>query len=310
MSFPKDLPLPKHVQDERIKRLKELMGAALRAMGLRGLLIAIEMIGFWLYGSKSLLMDALSSSMDLVSSILLLGCLYLAKTPPDRNHPFGHGRIEPIAGMLLGVFLIQAGLYLAWNQFQDFELPDGKMSTQASLFALAAAMLMEICYRLMRRYAQRHHSSAMMAEAAHYRTDALNSLVAFSALLLAGFFPDHGLHFDRIGAFIIALSIVYLGYQASCENFNQIIDRRPSEDMFNLIRKAALKVEGVRGTEKIGIQHYGPDAHVDIDIEVDPEASVDIAHRISQKVRREIQSDWPSVRDVTVHIEPYYEGDH
>jgi cation diffusion facilitator family transporter len=286
------------------------MKAALRAMSLRGLLIAVEMIGFWLYGSQALLMDALSSTMDLVSSFLLLFCLYLAKSPPDRNHPFGHGRIEPIAGMLLGVFLIQAGLYLAYNQFQTFEFAGETISSHAAFFALAAAMIMEVCYHMMRRYAKRHHSSAMMAEATHYRTDALNSLLAFAALALAGLFPEQGFYFVRIGALLIALSIVYLGAQTAKENFDQIIDKRPDEEMFERIRKAATRIEGVKGTEKIGIQHYGPDAHVDIDIEVDPQASVDVAHRLSQRVRREIQSDWPAVRDVTVHIEPYFEGDH
>lgn len=310
MAFPQDVPLPKHIAEERNKRLKELMGAALRAMALRGILIGIEMVGFWLYGSQSLLMDAISSSMDLASSLLLIVCLRAAKSPPDYNHPFGHGRIEPIAGLLLGVFLIQGGLYLAYNQIFEFSLPDGFIDRRACFFALAAAIVMEACYRLMRRYARVHHSSAMMAEATHYRTDALNSLVAFAALGLAGFFPQHGLYFDRIGALLIAFSIVYLGFQAARENMDQIVDKRPSEEMFKRIRKSAMGVQGVKGTEKIGIQHYGPDAHVDIDIEVDPQASVDHAHRISQRVRRAIQSDWPAVRDVTVHVEPYFEGDH
>ena len=310
MTFPQNLPLPEHVPQERHRRLKELLRAALRAMTIRGLLIIIELTGFWFFGSQSLLMDAISSSMDLISSTLLILCLYVARTPPDHNHPFGHGRIEPIAGLLLGVFLIQVGIYLTWGQSHQFDRPDGIIDVRAAFCALTAAISMEVCYRSINRYARAHQSSAMVAEAMHYRTDAMNSLVAFIALSLSAFFPDHGLYLDRVGALIIAISMIYLGYKVSRENIDQIIDKRPDESMFNLIRKATMSVEGVRGTEKIGIQQYGPDAHVDIDIELDPEVSVDHAHRISQKVRRSIQSHWPAVLDVTVHVEPYFEGDH
>jgi divalent metal cation (Fe/Co/Zn/Cd) transporter len=76
------------------------------------------------------------------------------------------------------------------------------------------------------------------------------------------------------------------------------------------VKEAALKVEGVLATEKVLIQSYGPDAHVDIDIEVAPNLSVEVAHKLTQKVRAEIQKAWPAVRDVIVHIEPYYPGDH
>ena len=88
------------------------------------------------------------------------------------------------------------------------------------------------------------------------------------------------------------------------------MDRIPEDRFFNTVRQAAKHVEGVLETEKIRIQRYGPDAHVDIDIEVDPGLTVEVAHAISQKVRVEIQKAWPAVRDVTVHIEPYYSGDH
>jgi divalent metal cation (Fe/Co/Zn/Cd) transporter len=101
-----------------------------------------------------------------------------------------------------------------------------------------------------------------------------------------------------------------IGLIASKKNLNQLLDRVPESEFFDLVRKAALKVVGVRDTEKIRIQHYGPDAHVDIDVEVDPHLTVEEAHTISQHVRSSIQHDWPNVQDVTVHIEPYYEGDH
>ena len=115
---------------------------------------------------------------------------------------------------------------------------------------------------------------------------------------------------DHIGAMTIASMMVVLGIYAAKNNLDQLMDRIPNRDFFERVRKASLTVIGVLDTEKIRIQLYGPDAHVDIDIEVDPLLPVHLAHEISQNVRVEIQKEWPSVRDVTVHIEPYYPGDH
>ena len=104
--------------------------------------------------------------------------------------------------------------------------------------------------------------------------------------------------------------MVVLGAAAARENFHQLLDRTPDEAHFEQVKSAALRVGGVLGVEKVRIQHAGPDAHVDIDIEVDPEMNVAAAHVITQHVRAEIQRDWPSVREVVVHVEPYYPGDH
>ncbi len=104
--------------------------------------------------------------------------------------------------------------------------------------------------------------------------------------------------------------MIGMGIYNARENLQQLLDRAPSADCFERVKKAAVNVLGVKDTEKILIQHYGPDAHVNIDIEVDPKLSVEEAHRITQHVRAEIQREWPAVRGVTVHVEPYYPGDH
>ena len=115
---------------------------------------------------------------------------------------------------------------------------------------------------------------------------------------------------DHLGAMTIAALMVYVGWHAIQDNLHQLTDHTPNEELFSRVRASAMRVPGVYGTEKVRIQRYGPDAHVDIDIEVDPKLPVDQAHRISQKVRAHIQADWPQVQDVTVHIEPYYANDH
>ena len=158
--------------------------------------------------------------------------------------------------------------------------------------------------------AKNEKSAALEADAYHFRIDSLNSLLALVALLMAAFFPTWGYMFDHLGSIGIALFMTAIGLYSARNNAHQLIDRIPDASYFDLVRSAAKKVAGVHGTEKIGIQVYGPDAHVDIDIEVDPHMHVDQAHKISQQVRSSIQRDWPHVREVIVHVEPYYENDH
>ena len=178
------------------------------------------------------------------------------------------------------------------------------------LIPLGAVILLEIAYQHLKKTAKRQHSPALLADAVHYRIDGINSLFAMIALLLAAYFPKYSNLCDHLGAVVIALLMVGIGIFAAKNNLNQLLDRVPSPEYFDKVQAAALRVDGVLATEKIRIQLYGPDAHVSIDIEVAPGLSVELAHELTQKVRAEIQKEWPAVRDVIVHVEPYYPGDH
>lgn len=310
--YPDPIILPDTVQEERVQRRHELIGSSLRGILIRLSIICFELAGVWIFSSSSLLLDSIASFIDVISSVLLLLCIRLAAKPPDENHPFGHGRYEPLVGLQLGGMLIIFGIGMMIQQlFQlAYEPSNMIMSSWAWIFPLIALILLEICYRIVMRAARRQNSPALEADALHYRVDGITSLFATIALALAAFFPDWSITFDHIGAILIAILMIFLGIYAAKKNLNQLMDRVPDEHFFDLVRHAAKKVEGVRDTEKIRIQLYGPDAHVDIDIEVDPKLTVEYAHSISQKVRAEIQKAWPSVRDVMVHIEPFYPDDH
>lgn len=310
--FPKPVKLPPYVYQERKERERQLLSTATRGMIIRLGIIGFELVGVILFGSSALLMDALASFLDVVSTLLLVLSIKMAGKPPDTEHPFGHGRYEPLVGLQLGIVLalIGAGMLIQ----QSFQLAGNPsnivLDKRTWIFPFVALILLEICYRVMIRTAKKHHSPAMAADAYHYRVDGLTSLFATIALLLSAFFPVWSLIFDHIGAIVIAGMMIGLGIYAAKNNLNQLMDRIPNPAFFEKVREAARAVEGVKDTEKIRIQLYGPDAHVDIDVEVDPQLSVEVAHKISQKVRAEIQKNWPAVRDVTVHIEPFYPNDH
>lgn len=310
--FPQPLSLPADVFASRQQRSSQVLGAAKLGIKFRLAIIIFEFIGVLFISSSALFLDAMASLMDAASSLFLIFCVKLAQRPPDHDHPFGHGRYEPLGGLLLGVFMIFLGTVLFFQQIMGAIQESGyhHMHPLAWIFPAIAMLLLEIAYRMMREIAKREHSPALAADAVHYRIDSLTSFFATGALLIAAYWPEWGAMIDHGGALMIALFMVVLGIIAARENFHQLMDKVPDSEFFERVRRAAIAVPGVEETEKIRIQQYGPDAHVDIDVEVNPGLSVDRAHQISQLVRIEIQKAWPAVRDVTVHVEPYYANDH
>ena len=312
MAFPEPLLPPSEFFIARKQRSKTLLQITFWGIFIRFLIAVFELCGFVFSGSSVLLIDALSTFADVISSLLLIVSIKLAERPPDREHPFGHGRYEPIVGLQLGLFLTLAGAGMFVYEFLAFWHLEKSttMDPRMWLLPLGACVLLEIAYLRMKRVAKDESSPALLAEAFHFRVDSLNSFVALIALILAALFPTWGWVFDRLGALGIAVFMCGVGLVAAKSNLNQLLDRIPEPEYFEKIRQAAKSVSGVLETEKLLIQMYGPDAHIDIDVEVDPFLTVEYAHTISQQVRNAIQKSWPQVRDVIVHIEPYYENDH
>jgi cation diffusion facilitator family transporter len=312
LQYPSPIELPKSVHLKREERQKQLLASATRAMLIRLAIIGLELAGVVIFGSSALLMDALASFLDVASTLFLVISIKMAGKPPDYEHPFGHGRYEPLVGLQMGLVLVLVGLgMLVLQCFQiTTEAHHLVLDRRTWIFPLIAVILLEICYRVVMHTAKVQHSPALAADAYHYRIDGIASLFATIALALGAYYPEWSLTFDHIGAILIAGLMIGLGLYSAKSNLNQLMDHVPNASFFEIVRHASLAVKGVKDTEKIRIQLHGPDAHVDIDIEVDPNLSVEAAHKISQKVRVEIQKKWPAVRDVTVHIEPYYPNDH
>lgn len=310
--FPDPVKPPEYVEVARKKRCEAITHSVKIGTAVRLFIIMLELVGVIWYGSATLLLDALATCVDVISSILLIIFIRLAERPPDDDHPFGHGRYEPLAGLHLGLFLIVIGVTMLAKQSFNLYAEEHQELLSPYLWGIpaVAVILLELAYRYMRRVAKETKSSALLAEAAHFRVDIITSIVALMALLFASIYTNSGQIFDHFGAMIISIFMVCLGLSAAKENLQQLMDKRPDEKYFEIVKGAACRAEGVEDVEKIKIQLFGPDAHVSVDVEVDPQLSVFEAHEITQHVRAEIQKDWPSVRDVIVHVEPYFPGDH
>lgn len=310
--FPEPVELPETVNRARAVRTSRLVRVSTAGVAARLFIIVLELAGFWAYGYSVLLVDAVASLADIAASVAIIFAIKIAERPPDEDHPFGHGRVEPLAGMQLGMLICLLGGWMIVQQFfaAVTEATDGEIIGWVSLIPLAAAILMEAVCRVILHIGRREHSTALIAEAYHYRVDAVTSLIAAAGLWVAAGWPAFSNLIDHLSAVLLAGIMLGLGAVAVWQNVHQLLDRVPDDQWFDRVRASAEKVDGVRGVEKVRMQCAGPDAHVDIDIEVDPEQTVSEAHVITQHVRAQIQTDWPAVREVVVHVEPYYHDDH
>ena len=311
-SYPDPVVPDESVDHARKQRLSDLTRITAYGVAARLLVILAEFLGVMWSGSSVLLVDAVASLFDVVSSLVLLAAIHVAARPPDEEHPFGHGRVEPLAGFQLGLVLCGVGIWMAGNNILElFQTPtiERMPGWLWAIPALATALLGLVAWRI-HLVGREAHSTALLSEAVHYQIDMWTSLATAVTLILAAWLPSQVWMLDRSAAVVLALVVCTMGARAAMENFHQLLDRIPDEKEFTRVRNSALIVQGVFDVEKLRIQHAGPDAHVNIDIEVDPLSTVDASHQVAQQVRAQIQTDWPFVREVVVHVEPYYTGDH
>ncbi len=298
--------LPQSIINFRRERLTSMVRIAYVSIAIRVFLVIIDLIAFSLFDSSAIFMDAVSLSMDIITSMLFLACTRFAAKPPDKDHPFGHGRAEPLIGMQLGLIMIATGSFMLFQLMKNFRFVESPFLEQKFLWAipLITACVLEASFRFLKKTAATYSSSILITELGHFRIDALGSLLAFIALVFGSTFPIIGKLSDQFGGAMIAVFMIILGFQAAKNNINQLVDRTPSEKFYQIVRDAALRVSGVKATDKIGLQIYGPHAHVNIDIAVHSQMSVKDSHEIARKVRLSIQKNWPIVQDVIVHVEP------
>jgi cation diffusion facilitator family transporter len=255
-------------------------------------------------GSTSVLADGFESAADVLAAGTILLALTLAAKPADSNHPYGHGRIETLAGLLLGFILLCAGVAISFHSIANAHDVMGLPAAYAIwplLISIAAKLSM---MRYKHSTARRILSAALMADAANDGIDALSGVTALIALSLTLHNPTRFPHADHYGAFLIGLIVVFTGVRVIRETGMQLMDTMPDPTLMRLIREAAYSVPGVDGVEKCFARKTGLKYHVDLHLEVDPEMTVRASHDIAQAVRERIRHDLPWVADVLVHVEP------
>ncbi len=269
-----------------------------------GILAALK-IGVGLAAhSQAVTADGYESAADVLTSGLVLVGLMIAARPPDQNHPYGHGRVEILTGLLLGFLLFGAGLLIAlhaWTGAGEIPVPPAAFAVWPMVISIVTKIGLA---GFKARAAKRFDSSALRADAANDGIDIVSGVVALSALLLTLNYPDRFPRADHYGAFIVGMIVIATAIRVAYEASMHLMDTMPDDIAMEDIRKAALTVPDVAGVEKCFARKTGMKYHVDLHLEVDPDITVRASHDIAQRVRERVCELLPWVADVLVHVEP------
>lgn len=287
----------------------ETQGAriAVLSMAVSGALALAKIIIGYLAGSASVIADGVESAGDvLASGIVLLG-LTVAARPPDRNHPYGHGRFETLTGLVTGLGLAAVGAGIIWKSLQSIDLRHAPPAVWALWPVALSVLVKSVLAAFKLRVGRRIRSSALVADAWNDSVDILSGSVALAAVALTLYDPQRFLAADHYGGAVIGCIVILLGLRVVYETSLTLMDTMPSDEMMASIRAAAMKVPGALDVEKCYARKTGLRYHVDLHLEVDPELTVRRGHAIAEEVRNRVKNELTWVEDVLVHVEPYGE---
>lgn len=269
------------------------------------ILIFIKGIAGHVGHSYALIADAIESSADVVSSGLLWLALAVALKEPDEEHPYGHGKAEPIAAIVVSLFLIAAAAWIAYHAIEyigtPHELP--KKFTLGVLIIVIA--IKEGMFRYVLSIGKKIKSQAVKADAYHHRSDAITSIAAFIGISIALIGGKGYEQADDWAALVASCLIFYNAIKIMRPALAEIMDTAPSHEIVMKVRKIAATVKEVQEVEKCYVRKMGFDYHVDIHIEVDGSLSVSEGHRIAHLVKDAILQSELRVINVMVHVEPH-----
>ena len=255
--------------------------------------------------SYALIADAIESTTDILASIVVLLGLKYSHKPPDKNHPYGHGRIEPLVTFIVVGFLVVSALFIAYESIKNINSPH-KMPEAWTLFVLGAIIAWkEISFQIVIRKSKQTHSSSLKADAWHHRSDAITSVAAFIGISIALLLGEGFESADDWAALIAAGVILYNGYQIFRPALGEILDEHVHDDLINEIRQIALTVDGVVGTEKCFIRKAGLKYHVDLHAIVNGHISVKEGHTVVHRLKDTLHREIPRLGNILIHIEPH-----
>jgi len=262
----------------------------------------------WLAGvfgnSYALIADAIESTTDIFASLLVLFGLKYASRPADENHPYGHGRIEPLITFLVVGFLITSATIIAYTSLQNIGTPH-ELPKAWTLMVLGAIIIWkEVSYRVVIRKSRETNSSSLKADAWHHRSDAITSVSAFIGISIALFFGKGFESADDWAALFAAGFILYNSYLIFRPALGEIMDEHLYDELIASIRAESLKVEGIVGTEKCFIRKAGMQYHVDLHAIVDANITVKKGHDIAHTLKDTLKKEIPELGHVLIHIEP------
>jgi len=254
--------------------------------------------------SHALVADAVESFADLFSSLVVWRGLVVAAEPADEDHPYGHGKAEPIASAIVAAMLLGAALWIALKACGEITEPHQSPAPFTLIVLLLVVIVKEGLFRFVSREGDAVDSLAVKSDAWHHRSDAITSVAAgigISVSLIGGKGFEAA---DDVAAIAAAGVIAWNGWHLLRPALNELMDTAPGHEVIDQIRQIAATAPGVDSVEKCIVRKVGYQYFVDMHVEVDPQMTVLRSHEIAHDVKDKIREAIPAVTDVLVHIEP------
>jgi cation diffusion facilitator family transporter len=262
--------------------------------------IATGIIG----NSYALIADGIESTTDIVSSLVVWGGLRISLKPPDKEHPYGHGKAESIAGVVVALSLLGAALIIAVQSIREIRTPHHSPEWYTLVVLAGIILVKETLFRKISDVGQELDSSALKSDAWHHRSDAITSAAAFIGIIVALIGGPGYEVADDWAALLACAVIVFNGVRLLLPALNEVMDGAAPEDIESRIRTISEEVEGVLEIEKCRIRKSGLGLIMDIHVVVQEDLTVKDGHQIGHDVKDRLLESNLKISDVTVHIEP------
>ncbi|MGE5212439.1 MAG: cation diffusion facilitator family transporter [Nitrospirota bacterium] len=251
-----------------------------------------------------LIADGMESALDVAGSIVIWGGLTVAARPPDRTHPYGHGKAEPIAALVVAICVLAAAIGLAFESIREILTPHHGPAPFTLAILVVVIVTKEFLFRYVNRIGRDLESTAVQTDAWHHRSDALTSAAAFIGISVALLGGEPWRSADDWAALFACAVIAANGVRLALPAFHEIMDTAPAGKIVGSILAVAGSVPGVVEVEKCHARKMGLDYYVDLHVGVDGNISVHEGHEIAHRVKSALQQSDSRIADVLVHIEP------
>jgi cation diffusion facilitator family transporter len=299
------LPAQADASQPKLKRtasagIRASLAAVLVSIGLGAVKIVTGLLGH----SYALIADGIESMLDVASGLVVAGSLRIAAQPPDEKYPFGYGKVEPAAGLVISTGLLAAAIGIAIQSIREIRNPHHAPAAYTLIVLVLVVVTKELLFRFLFRAGESIQSQALRSDAWHHRSDSFTSLAAFIGICIAliggeGYEPA-----DDWAALFAAGVIAFNGLRLFRAAWREIIDAAVPESVIDDIRETARHVDGVAGIDMCRVRKSGLGTWVDIHVQVAGDMTVRDGHEISHRVKDALMATKHNVMDAVVHIEP------
>lgn len=287
------------VHDRKSPERLALIGVVVNA-GLALVKLVAGIVGH----SFALVADAVESLVDIAGSVVVWGAFRYGGRPADEDHPFGHGKIEALAGLAVALLVMSAGVGIAVESVRQIVTPHEGPRAFTLVVLVAVVVVKETMFQAARRAAKRASSSAGHADAWHHRSDAITSAFAFVGISVALVGGPEWAPADDWAALLASGVILFNGARLCREPMGELMDRQAPE-VADRVTASALEIEGVLGVERCETRRSGRGYRVVMHVEVDPQMSVMDSHALTGRVKSVLREKYAELDAVLIHIEPF-----